>query len=47
MRIQAQAGTTRVYENTAGNVVIDAYALPTETYADQSAFATAYGLQQG
>lgn len=44
MRLQAQIGSTRVYENTEGNVVVDAFSLPAETYESQASFAAAYGL---
>lgn len=47
MRIDANIRATRVVEGPGGGVVVFGYAQPTEQYANQSAFATAYGLQQG
>jgi len=46
MRLEASVGGTRVYENFGGNVVVDAFAQPTETYVSQHEFANVYGLLQ-
>lgn len=44
-RLDARVGPTRVYETLSGTVVVSAYALPTEDYANQAAFAAAYNLE--
>jgi len=45
MRVEAHIGSAVVYETTSGAVVVDAYAVGSERYETQHAFAVAYGLQ--
>ena len=47
MRLDANIKSTRVVEGPRGGIMVFGYAQDTEHYADQSAFATAYGLRQG
>lgn len=44
-RIAANIGVINVYESIDGWVQVTSPGLPTEVYATQSEFATAYGLQ--
>lgn len=43
-RIDAQLPTGRVVEGPNGVILVTAHGKPFEDYADQAAFATAYGL---
>lgn len=46
-RIDVHLPSGRVVEGPNGVILVTAYAKPSEDYNNQSAFAAAYGLQQG